>query len=138
MNLLMHHAFCEMTKISLAGFMTQVTRSNNLNSPEQHSMSMMTSKERRDSQARRHRIESSTRIEMMRTKKMMTMCHYLDHNALHHDLLSVWLDACQGKQLGLEQHWRLGRVAIDVLELFLAPFHLHCSRRYTHTQLAEK
>lgn len=55
-----------------------------------------------------------------------TCCHvYLQGASLHHDLLSVWLNSCQGEELSLEHHRRFLRVQFDRIKLLFAPFHIH-------------
>ena len=61
---------------------------------------------------------------------LQTRCStYLQSASLHHDLLSIWLNSCQGIEPSLENHgWFLG-VHLYFIKLRSAPFHIHCKKR---------
>lgn len=72
-------------------------------------------------------LNSNTVIYKSLQHQRMAGClhRYLQSASLHHDLLSVWLNSCQGKELSLEHHgWLLG-VQLHCIKLLFAPFHIY-------------
>lgn len=70
---------------------------------------------------------------MLQLRHSLFTCPYLESASLHHDLLSVWLDSCQGEELSLENHrWLLG-VQLYCIKLLFAPFHIDWKHKNTHT-----
>lgn len=58
-------------------------------------------------------------------KKMSSLNLYLQSASFHHDLLSGWLNSCQGKELSLEHHRRLLGIQLYCIKLLFAPFHVY-------------
>lgn len=54
---------------------------------------------------------------------------YLQSASLHHDLLSVWLNSCQGKELSFENHGWFLSVQLYGIKLLFAPFHINWNKR---------
>lgn len=66
------------------------------------------------------------------------MDFYLQGSSSKHDLLSSWLNSGQGKQLSLEDHWRLIRVQLHTIKFLFSPFHINCKQKYRETRLFPK
>lgn len=56
---------------------------------------------------------------------MCLLILYLQGAPLYHDLLSVRLNSCQGKELSLEHHGWFLSVQFYRIKLLFAPFHIH-------------
>lgn len=62
----------------------------------------------------------------------------LQGSSFKHDLLSSRLNSSQGKELSLEDHWRLIRVQLHTIEFLFSPFHINCKQKYFETRLFPK